>query len=544
MDCAIQFCSAIMVVSLAGLAILGSSCKPKCTQEFTCYSPTIEAHAQTDPNMISGQNSISWCSDKAQSIPCDCYKDDAYTQPHNYNDFDTQNLVTVSCAYRGTAVSSCIGTPHPDFACNFNTGSNVTIYANNDYTFHTSCVNGTDNAICPEFDPLYFDFNSFAYDQYFRPFFIEFGIDNFNLAAFDYKFQVVDHHNNIVDEKIITENNNQPTFLRHISPDNCQGVPCYTQGTIEMDLYAATLAGEGLYQLKVMEVDAASNETEIISNTVNVRAEEAFSNERVLDLKIYKTANLDLSSYSFNNNSVPFSNAILETFSDKKANLKFRFTSAELIGFDYVDSDDDLMLDEKEVAFNGNSAQILHAFNLWTSSVYTDKIGSAYNNTGFGMEASFIKIYDLQKSPAQLSADNADFVTYAKSSPFSLVQGITSPGILSTNPFYVGTVLFQENAVRLKNNHITSSSTTVNEIVLVHFLHELGHVWSNRALDSSTNISCFKHTNFGKGKDLNNCLFKTNCPITSWNVFYATLVNTHTFCEGHRQIFMNQLVIQ
>lgn len=506
---------------VAVLLILFAGCKrgPVCGEddgdEIGCY--------YLDPitNQLSDYP-VRYCS-KKDPPPCDCL--DAGGQLR-----DIDNLFEQEC-------NGCVN-------CNGSGGLDIEV----DEPYRMDCIIGAGDDICPEYNEYFFDFTDASYDPVTRPVFAQWAVTRFDLNNKNYRFEIIsDLTNDVVYSKTISKDQIDDTFLRSIYPSSCDGDPCSTTGIVKMDVKNAR--ERGTYILSIQEVDRNSPSTFVeldkASFQINDIDTKPIYDRRVLDMLVFKHGTFDLSQYSIGVRN--WKQAIEHVFGSGRANLRFNVPESRLIPNDFIDSEGDLMLDIEELRFysNPSNPDFSAAFWDWVTKLYDEDpdLDLSLENDGFIVDINFMKAYSLPLfgSP-EVIPDNDEFVATADVLYPYLGVTYSNGGQISAG------FAFQKNIARTREALFNGENYSVSELTLRTMLHEIGHMWSSSSGGGAGN-DCFEHTKDGKGKGYGACLWQTYCvglgasDLTIEEYFQLNVENPR-FCEGHQQVFMNQLKIK
>lgn len=85
----------------------------------------------------------------------------------------------------------------------------------------------------------------------------------------------------------------------------------------------------------------------------------------------------------------------------------------------------------------------------------------------------------------------------------------------------------------------------LNSFALGAMMHEIGHIWTSKGMDSLKSTDCQRHTAYCNGENKNLCLFQRSCygqSTSGYDDYINNYITQPTFCEEHLQIFINRLL--
>jgi hypothetical protein len=523
-----------ILVSAFCVSLIASGCSDdrECDGDFVrCYNA----------NGSSGVNNGRWCT-STDIPPCECYglifgngwffgigdsKLDKFVNPPDPNNCDGV-MSDPSGIYTPAG-------PSP-------------VYINEPYEF--DCPSFWNGNLCTQYETYYFDFTAKSYDILHRPIYVKFSNDNFNFEKYDYKFVLLTSTDSELETVTISKRFIDQEVLRSLSPSFCvDEAGCHTEGTIKIN--AQNISYKGTYKIVMYEIDSKNpsivNQKEITTFEVLDYDGDQRNQYRIFDLVMYKNGEFDLSSYSIGERDyVDYSNqlnVLNYTFGDGQSNLRFSSQTRDLES-KYVDGLGNMILRKDEFISSRINKNPYLAMEQWIQKVYFNTNFTTIKPMGFGVEVNTLRVYDFELDPPQ-----PDF-SYNDNGELDLgILGFTGRnGPFET--YYNGGVVLR-SAINttigiLKPNGQYFSS----DLSLRTFLHELGHMWSSKAVNDEKNDQCSFHTNFCTGVGRYYCLFQTACvgsigsdvnPYDAVDYFLKN-VQRPKFCEGHQQIFMNQLI--
>jgi hypothetical protein len=207
--------------------------------------------------------------------------------------------------------------------------------------------------------------------------------------------------------------------------------------------------------------------------------------------------------------------------------MRFTTEPREISG-PYIDNDDDIMLDNAYFSpLSDISENIKSSLHQWAIRVYDNVEYSNPEYRGFAVEARLVKSYNFKTFPPSVSQtfEPSDFDYFG-----------TTLNDVSSGRYFKSVIVLRAEVIALLDNYLNLET---NEVSMMVFMHEMGHMWSKSA---TTGNDCIGHTEKCKGRDISTCLFHGPCSLNeSW---ITQAIKDPKYCEGHQQYFMNQLIIK
>ena len=284
-----------------------------------------------------------------------------------------------------------------------------------------------------------------------------------------------------------------------------------------------------------------------------------------MNMTILHAGTFDWSNYAAN--GVNWPNQWDWVFGANSSNIRPFSPAPVLLGGDnFIDAENDIILRESVLLFNGSSSlsQIDNAINEWWDRLSQAQAwGSGYQNRVAAIEVGFVDMYDLTSgSPVSISGTNgsADFRNAAQATVLSIGQvGATYPwfdvndpdgvaGGPRLTPNYFSGCLVYRTFMQFEfdnNQNSFAAGITADGMSLSVMHHEMAHAWVLDANAGQLGLGgAWYHTSYHTGQNtINVCLWDYVAQITTAQAvaFFNQSVSNPRFCEYHEQVFMNQL---
>ena len=427
------------------------------------------------------------------------------------------------------------------------------------------------NQICVDFAAqglnrgLYFDYTIQSNDEFYRPVYVNFGINGYEIEKYHYKIKITDEKTNMVISSAMINQENISLRNLEFVPKACTGSDCILYGTMSMNINNLSLDSSqpiiGLYKTPLDEDGVPAQIDELIFSTTFRKFNEDVqyaSVDRAIEITAYETARHKMGNY-VTGEGLDYLDALEKTFGDGTSNIGFgihlggnlpkRFVHNN---FQSYQSTFDLMVLDKDFfrdPDNPLAEELRTAVHDWVKQVFERSFPEIENvghinslSQAFSIEVDYFNLYNVTGAEPVATTNPEVFMANLLKIGKGTASGVT---YIDPRNQYIGIVVLALN--NLQSEMTTLERPSRGAFSLSTWLHEIGHVWSSKGYGSGEGSDCDEHTHHCSGYNEKFCLWRTSCPYDTEaekNLYYLQKANNPTFCERHQYIFMNGLTIR